>query len=124
MKSINPATGELIREYAEYGDAQVAERIARAGRAYESWRRTSFAERASLMNRAAAQLRKERGTYAHLMTSEMGKTIASAEAEVDKCAWGCEFYAENAERYLADEIVQTDARKSFVRYEPLGAIWP
>jgi succinate-semialdehyde dehydrogenase/glutarate-semialdehyde dehydrogenase len=122
MKSINPATGELIREYAEHNDADVAKRIARAEQAFESWRRTSFAERAALMKRAADVLRKERSTYAHLMTSEMGKTIASAEAEVDKCAWGCEFYAEYAERYLDDEIVETDARKSFVRYEPLGAI--
>jgi succinate-semialdehyde dehydrogenase/glutarate-semialdehyde dehydrogenase len=122
MKSINPATGELIREYAEHSDAEVAAGIARAEQAAGAWRRTSFAERASLMKRAADQLRKDRSAYAHLMTSEMGKTIAAAEAEVDKCAWGCEFYAEHTERYLADEIVPTDARKSFVRYEPLGVL--
>lgn len=122
MKSINPATGELIRDYLEASDDEVAGRIATAERAFARWRRTSFAERAALMRRAAARLREERASYARLMTSEMGKTIASAEAEVDKCAWGCDFYAEHAERYLADELVATDARKSFVRYDPLGPI--
>jgi succinate-semialdehyde dehydrogenase/glutarate-semialdehyde dehydrogenase len=122
MKSINPATGEMIREYDEHSDALVAQRIAREEQAFSEWRRTLFGERAALMRRAAAILRKDRGDYAGLMTSEMGKTIASAEAEIDKCAWGCEFYAEHAERYLADEIVPTDARKSFVRYEPLGVL--
>jgi succinate-semialdehyde dehydrogenase/glutarate-semialdehyde dehydrogenase len=103
MKSINPTTGELIRDYAEHTDAEVAQRIAAAERAFDGWRRSSFADRAALMQRAAAVLREERAVHARLMTAEMGKTIASAEAEVDKCAWGCEFYAEHAQQYLADE---------------------
>jgi succinate-semialdehyde dehydrogenase/glutarate-semialdehyde dehydrogenase len=122
MKSINPATGELIRDYAEHSDAEVAGRVAAAERAFDIWRQTSFAERGALMKRAAALLREERAAHARLMTTEMGKTIASAEAEVDKCAWGCDFYAEHAEKYLADQVVATDARKSFVRYDPLGPI--
>ncbi|MEX2141076.1 MAG: NAD-dependent succinate-semialdehyde dehydrogenase [Pirellulales bacterium] len=122
MKSINPATGELIRDYAEHSDAEVARRIAAAERAFHEWRQMSFAERATLMKRAAALLRQERTAQARMMTAEMGKPIASAEAEVDKCAWGCEFYAEHAEQYLTDQIVATDASKSFVRYDPLGPI--
>ena len=112
MKSINPATGELIREHVEYSDTEVAERMARAEQAFAGWQRTSFAERGTPMKRAAAILREERAAYARLMTAEMGKTIASAEAEIDKCAWGCEFYAEHAERFLADVIVPTDAQKA------------
>jgi succinate-semialdehyde dehydrogenase/glutarate-semialdehyde dehydrogenase len=122
MKAINPATGEFIREYAEHNDADVAGRIATAERAFGAWRQRTFDQRASLMKRAAAVLREDRAAHAQLMTAEMGKTIASAEAEVDKCAWGCEFYAEHAQEYLSDEIVATDATKSFVRYDPLGLI--
>ena len=122
MKSINPATGQLIREYAEHSEAEVASRIAAAQRAWTAWRQTTFAERTALIQRASALLREHRAAQAQLMTAEMGKTIASAEAEVDKCAWGCDFYADHAEKFLADEIVATDARKSFVRYDPLGLI--
>jgi succinate-semialdehyde dehydrogenase/glutarate-semialdehyde dehydrogenase len=122
MKAINPAIGELIREYTEHTDAQVAECIATAERAFREWRQASFADRAALMRRAAALLREQRAVHARLMTAEMGKPIASAEAEVDKCAWGCEFYAEHAERYLAADLVATDATRSFVRYDPLGPI--
>ncbi len=122
MKSINPATGELIGDYSEHTDGEIAERLAMAERAFAEWRRLSFAVRATLIRRAAEILRAKREEYARLITTEMGKTIGSAEAEIDKCAWGCEFYAEHAEQYLADEIVATDARKSFVRFEPLGAV--
>jgi succinate-semialdehyde dehydrogenase/glutarate-semialdehyde dehydrogenase len=122
MKSINPATGELIREYTEHSAADVSGRIAQAERAFVAWRQKTFPERAALVKRAAAVLREDRAAHAQLMTAEMGKTIASAEAEVDKCAWGCDFYADHAERFLANEIVATDAAKSFVRYDPLGLI--
>ena len=122
MKSVNPATGELIRDYAEHSDADVRGRITAAQRAYGTWRGASFTDRAALMRRAVDLLRQQREKLARLMTDEMGKPIASAEAEVDKCAWGCEFYAEHAERYLASELVATDATKSFVRYDPLGPI--
>ncbi len=122
MKSINPATGEPTREYSEHSDAEVAQRISLAERGFADWRKKSFGDRAALVKRAAALLRQKRGTYARLMTDEMGKTIASAEAEIDKCAIGCEFYAEHAQRFLADDSVTTDAHKSYVRYDPLGPV--
>jgi succinate-semialdehyde dehydrogenase/glutarate-semialdehyde dehydrogenase len=122
MKAINPATGQLIRDYGEHTDADIARCIAAAASAFESWSRTSFADRAALVRRAADVLRQQQSDFANLMTSEMGKTLASAAAEVDKCVWGCQFYADHAERFLARQIVPTDAGKSYVRYDPLGPI--
>lgn len=122
MRSINPATEETIAEYSEHDAAAIEERLARADRAFAVHRRTSFAERAERMRRAAALLRERRDHYARLMTLEMGKPIAAAEAEVDKCAWVCEFYAEMAERFLADEVIETDAERSWIAYQPIGAV--
>ena len=122
MKSINPATGVEIREYAEHTEEQVLALVAKTDETFRAWRKTSFAERSELMRAAAADLRKNRARYAGMMTVEMGKTLASAEAETDKCAWVCEYYADTAEAHLAPEIVETDAAKSFVRFDPLGPV--
>jgi succinate-semialdehyde dehydrogenase / glutarate-semialdehyde dehydrogenase len=122
MRSINPATGRLIAEYPDHDAAAVEERLARADATYRALARTGFDERAAWMRRAAAILRERSGRYAELMTLEMGKTIAAAEAEVEKCAWVCDFYAENAARFLADEIVETDAERSWISFQPIGAI--
>jgi len=122
MKSINPATEECIGEYPETGPEEVAKKIESAVRAYESWRIISWENRSELMMRAGRILRENRGRYGRLMTLEMGKTLASAEAEADKCAWVCEFYAEQARSYLAPERIGTDAEESHVRYDPLGPV--
>ena len=122
MRSVNPATEETIREYGEHDAGEVRHRLERAAEAASSWRDVSFAERAQLLSRAADLLRGQQGEYARLMTEEMGKPIAAAESEVDKCAWACDFYAEHAEAFLAPEAVATDASRSFVRYDPLGPI--
>ena len=122
MRSIDPATGETIREYSEPGPEEVARRIALAAAAFDTWRRTTFDARAALMRRAAAALREGRTRFAPLMTQEMGKPIAAAEAEVDKCALACDYFAEHAERFLAPEPIASDATHSLVRYEPLGAV--
>ncbi|HEV7784814.1 MAG TPA: NAD-dependent succinate-semialdehyde dehydrogenase, partial [Thermoanaerobaculia bacterium] len=122
MKAVNPATGELIRDYPDHDDAQVNEILARAEAAFASWRKVPFAERSRLMTRVADLLRDRAGDYGRTMTEEMGKTIAASEAEIDKCAWVCDFYAEHAERFLAQETVATDATRSFIRYEPLGPV--
>jgi succinate-semialdehyde dehydrogenase/glutarate-semialdehyde dehydrogenase len=122
MKAVNPATGELIREYPEHDEDEVAERLAQAGRAFASWRRFDFEERARLLTSVGDLLRENQADFARMMTEEMGKPIAAAESEVDKCAWVCDFYAEHAARFLATETVATDASKSLVRYEPLGAV--
>jgi acyl-CoA reductase-like NAD-dependent aldehyde dehydrogenase len=122
MKAINPATGELVHELADHSAAEVEARLARAGAAFEAWRRTTFAERTTPMRVAGGLLRARRDDLARLMTVEMGKPIAQAEAEVEKCAWTCEHFAEHAERYLGAEEVASDASLSLVRYDPLGPI--
>ncbi|HEV7505797.1 MAG TPA: NAD-dependent succinate-semialdehyde dehydrogenase [Thermoanaerobaculia bacterium] len=122
MKAVNPATGKLIRDYPGHDDTQVDEILARAEAAFPSWRKVPFGERSRLMTRVADLLRDRAGDYGRTMTEEMGKTIAASEAEIDKCAWVCDFYAEHAERFLAPETVATDATRSFVRYDPLGPV--
>jgi len=122
MKAINPATTQLLQDYPESQENEVEERLQRAHAAFHSWRQTSFAERAELLREAARLLRRERAVLARLMTEEMGKPIVAAEAEIDKCAWNCEFYAEHAEGFLRPEDVRTDAARSFIRYDPLGPI--
>src|SRR6185369_4598716 len=103
-------------------DAEVEQALAEAQRAQESWRQTAFAERSARLRAAAEYLRQRRDELARLATLEMGKPIVQAEAEIEKCAFGCEWYAENAERLLADEHIATTARDSYVAYEPLGVI--
>ncbi len=122
MKSINPATEETIREYPDTSDADVANRLDRSEAAFGVWRRTPFAQRAERLRSVAQQLQQEKPALARLATEEMGKPIAASEAEIDKCAWLCEYYAEHAEQFLANREVRTDARRSYYRYEPLGAI--
>lgn len=122
MKAVNPATGEVIRDYPEHGEGQVREKLEQAGRAFAAWRKVPFAERSRLMTAVADLLRERRDDYARLMTEEMGKPIGASESEIDKCAWVCDFYAEHAERFLTPETVATDASKSLIRYDPLGPV--
>jgi len=122
MKSIDPTTGRPLKEYPDHGPDEVPLLVRRAGEAFLTWRDTSFAERAELMAKAATVLRDGIADYAPLMTREMGKTVVSAEAEVEKCALVCDFYAENAERFLAPEEIASDASRSFVRYDPIGVV--
>jgi succinate-semialdehyde dehydrogenase / glutarate-semialdehyde dehydrogenase len=122
MKAVNPATGELIRDYPEHDEDEVSRRLQAAQQAFGSWRRFDFAERARHLTAVADLLRENQRDFARLMTEEMGKTLASAESEVDKCAWVCDFYAEHAADFLAIETVATDASRSLVRYDPLGPV--
>src|SRR5215213_7841588 len=122
MQSINPATGEVIEEYAEHTDAEVDAILGRAAGAFGVWRRTPVPERAAALTRVAEVLRRDRDAHAALMTAEMGKPLRQALAEVDKCAWACDYYAEHAERMLASEQVRTDALDSYVQYLPLGPV--
>lgn len=123
MKSINPATEELIKEYREHTPQQVSGIIESAQKDFIRWSETSFAERRKRMNAAAAVLRNKKEEFARTMTLEMGKIIGESRSEIEKCAWVCEYYAENAERFLQDEIIETDASKSFVAFEPLGIVF-
>jgi succinate-semialdehyde dehydrogenase/glutarate-semialdehyde dehydrogenase len=122
IASTNPATGELLRTFDALSDAHVDEKIRKAAEAFTLYRHTSFAERALRMNKAAEILESEKETLARLMTLEMGKTFRSAADEAAKCAWACRYYAENAERFLAEEVIETTASRSSVRYQPLGII--
>jgi succinate-semialdehyde dehydrogenase/glutarate-semialdehyde dehydrogenase len=122
LQSVNPATGEALAAFAEHTPAELESALAAADAAQRAWATTSFAERRRCLEAAARLLREGRDDYARLATLEMGKPIAEAAAEVDKCAWNCEFYAAQAERFLADEPVETDALSSWVAYQPLGVV--
>ncbi len=122
LTSVNPATGQTIREYETVSDAVLETTIGAAHEAFLSWRETSFGERAAALGRAAALLRDEQDVLGRLVSKEMGKPLKQAAAEVEKCAWACDHYAEHAGAMLASETVQTDARKSFISYRPLGVV--
>jgi succinate-semialdehyde dehydrogenase/glutarate-semialdehyde dehydrogenase len=122
MEAVNPATGELIASYEETTDAEVDAALDAAVEAFDGWRRRSFGERAALLTAAAATLRDRRRAYAEVITGEMGKPITQAEAEVEKCAWVCDFYAENAGAMLCPEPIASDATESHVAFPPLGPV--
>jgi succinate-semialdehyde dehydrogenase/glutarate-semialdehyde dehydrogenase len=122
FQSINPATEAVLATFDEFTAQQTEAALKDADTAFRGWRRASIAERATPMKRAAALLRERKAKYGALITAEMGKPIVAAEAEVEKCAWACEFYADNAERFLAEEPVRTEARASYVAFEPLGVV--
>ncbi|HTR22433.1 MAG TPA: NAD-dependent succinate-semialdehyde dehydrogenase [Terriglobales bacterium] len=122
IATVNPATGEVIKTFEPLSVSQIEAKLELAKSAFPKHRRTSFAERAAKMLRTAEILENEKEECARLMTLEMGKPLKAAQAEVLKCATGCRYYAENAERFLADELIETGARRSFIRYLPLGPI--
>jgi succinate-semialdehyde dehydrogenase / glutarate-semialdehyde dehydrogenase len=122
ISTINPATGELLKTFKPLTDSEIDHKIERAATTFSRYRKLSFADRARMMLKAAAVLEREKDTFARLMTTEMGKPFRSAVDEAVKCAWACRYYAENAERFLADETVETTATRSYVRYQPLGPI--
>jgi len=120
--SLNPATEEVLASFEPFTPDQVAAAVADADRAFQAWRGRPVAERGRSMRRLAELLRERADRYAGLITQEMGKPIAEARAEIEKCAVGCDHYAEHAMEYLADEPVKTNARRSLVAFEPLGVI--
>jgi len=122
LTSTNPATEETIGTYEELSEAELEVKLGRARNAAERQRRSSVRDRAHVIRRLGELLVEQRQSHARLMTQEMGKTLASALAEADKCAATCHHYAENAERYLDDQPISTEARGSYVRHLPLGAI--
>jgi succinate-semialdehyde dehydrogenase/glutarate-semialdehyde dehydrogenase len=126
IKTTNPATGETLRTFEAFSGQEIETRIARAVAAYRSYRKTTFAQRANWMHAAAGILEAKAEDIAALMTLEMGKTLKAANAEVAKCAAGARFYAENAERFLADEPADPEsvsAAKAYTHGQPLGRCW-
>ena len=122
MYSINPATGETLREFAIHSQDQVGQIVARAAGAFQEYRKTPLEQRMKWMNRAAEILEAEAEEFGRLMALEMGKTRRSAVEEARKSARGCRYYAENAQRFLVEMAVQTDAASSSVRFQPLGPV--
>ena len=122
IASVNPATGETLRVFAALSEPELAERLQRAADAFAAYRHTSLAERAGWMARAAELLQAEAHPLARTMTLEMGKPVGAALAEVEKCAWVCRYYAEHAERFLADEPVALGEGRARVKHQPLGPV--
>ncbi len=120
--SINPYSGKEIARVKEFTKIEIEDALDAANTRYQSWKKTDFKYRSSLMLRAAIELRNNKLEYAGTITREMGKPISQSLAEVEKCAWVCEYYAENAEKHLARETIKTDAYKSYISYEPIGVI--
>jgi succinate-semialdehyde dehydrogenase/glutarate-semialdehyde dehydrogenase len=122
MASTNPFNGELLREFEQHSDEGLEQKLRLAAERFRSWRDVPFAERSRLMLRAAEILESDKQKFGELMTREMGKTLKSAIQEAEKSAFGCRYYAENAERFLSREEAKTTASRSFVLYQPLGPV--
>jgi succinate-semialdehyde dehydrogenase/glutarate-semialdehyde dehydrogenase len=122
IATVNPSTGELVKSFEALTDSQLEAKIQKAADTFLTYRNVPFAERARKMMKAAEVIESEKENYARVMTTEMGKTYRSAVDEAAKCAWVCRYYAENAEKFLADELVETSAKRSYIRYQPLGPI--
>ncbi|MGY5846659.1 NAD-dependent succinate-semialdehyde dehydrogenase [Salegentibacter sp. HM20] len=122
IKSYNPYTGELLKEFKELTKSQIDTKLENAQKSFLSWKKNSLEERSKKMKAAARELKKNSREYAEDITREMGKPIQQAIAEIEKCAWVCEYYAENAKNHLADEKIETDAHTSYISYEPLGVV--
>lgn len=122
IASINPATNETLMTFQPLSDVRIDQKLERAAQAFLVHRKTSFADRSRWMTRAAEILEKDADRFAQIMTQEMGKTLESAKAEALKCATACRYYAEHAERLLADEEVATNATRSYIHYQPIGPV--
>ena len=122
IATINPATGETLKTFDSLTEEEIDEKLERALETFRSYRRTSFEEREWMMLRAGEIPEIERREFGRLMTTEMGKPIKAAIQEAEKCAWVCRYYAENARHHLADELIQTNATKSYIHYQPLGPV--
>jgi succinate-semialdehyde dehydrogenase/glutarate-semialdehyde dehydrogenase len=122
MQSINPFTGQIVGEYREYSPSKVEEIIIKVDRAFHSWKLTSFAQRAICMKNLQAKLHENKEELAGIMVSEMGKVKREALGEIEKCALVCAFYAENAESFLKNEPIKTEASESYISYQPIGTV--
>jgi succinate-semialdehyde dehydrogenase / glutarate-semialdehyde dehydrogenase len=122
IASIDPSTGETLKTFEALSAQQIEDKLQRAAATFRTYRRTLFAERTRMMMRAAEILETRKNEFAKVMTTEMGKPIKAAVSEAEKCGWVCRYYAETAPQHLADEVVETNARKSYVRFQPLGPV--
>jgi succinate-semialdehyde dehydrogenase/glutarate-semialdehyde dehydrogenase len=123
FKSINPYNSKQVNQYEAISESELNHKLDKSNRVFQTWRKVPLVERTNLMKMAAQVLRDNIEEYAKMITLEMGKPISESRGEITKCAWVCDYYAENAEAFLKDEIIETDAQKSFVKHEPIGAIF-
>ena len=123
FQSINPYTREVVFQHEEHTAREAEERIQRTHNAYQLWKTYNFRQRGDLFRRLAAKLRDGKETFATLITTEMGKIISESRAEVEKCAWLCDHYAGHAEEMLQPEVFETDAGKSYLRFDPVGIVY-
>ncbi|MEO9295563.1 MAG: NAD-dependent succinate-semialdehyde dehydrogenase [Nitrososphaera sp.] len=122
IQTVNPATGKVIETYDNETAEDVSRKVRQARDAFAKWKKTELGERSELMRKLGRVMRKNREEYGRLVTEEMGKPIRQSIAEIEKCAWVCDYYAEHAEVFLRDQIIPTEFRKSFVSFEPLGVV--
>src|SRR6202158_1520530 len=122
IASINPATGQLLKSFEPLSDSQIEGKLRRAAEAFSEYRKTTFAKRARMMLKAGEILESDKEKFARTMTTEMGKPFRAAVDEAVKCVSACRYYAENAQRFLADEVIETAASRSYIHYQPLGPI--
>jgi len=122
LKSINPYNGETLEKFKEHTKADISKKIKKADKAFKDWKYIPFKRKSELMHKLAEELRKNKKEYATAITKEVGKPISQAIAEIEKCAWVCEYYADNAQEQLKKEVIKTDAHESYVKFEPLGVI--
>ena len=122
IESINPFNNKVLKRFKTYTDAKIIKGLQLSDKTFKIWRDKSFEERSALMKNCAEVLSDNKDVYGRLITLEMGKPIKESRAEIEKCALTCSYYAENAENFLKDEPIASDAGKSFIRYEPLGAV--
>src|SRR5438132_9466273 len=122
IASINPATGELSKRFNSHTDGEIESALDRAVSAFEKYRASSFAERAAKLRHTAEILEKDREHFARIITGDMGKLLRGSTDEIERCVRGCRFYAEHGEKFLSEQIVSSDARRSYVRYDPLGVV--
>ena len=123
QKTINPSTEEIVQEYPIDTADQIHKKVVGSKVAYLNWRKTRLPKRAELMSRAAQTLRSKEESLVILMAVEMGKPLAEGRSEIQKCAWVCEYYAENARVFLESQDIATDAARSFISFQPLGSIF-
>ena len=122
IQSINPATEEVLETFELYTKEQIDQALEQTSTAWKDWRDTPFEQRAELLHQVAQHLRAHKDEYARTATLEMGKTLVEAEAEIEKCAWGCDYFAENGERFLENETIRSSATESYVEFVPLGTV--
>ncbi|HMG91119.1 MAG TPA: aldehyde dehydrogenase family protein, partial [Chryseolinea sp.] len=122
LKSINPFDQSIVEQYQEFSPSLIQDKLKTSSVAFKDWKKTSFARRSELMLNASRLLKQNKEQYAPMITLEMGKVLSEAKSEIEKSAGACQYFAENAEKFLADEMIKTDSRKSLVSFHPTGTI--